>query len=48
MHGQELKVGECADFLILSNDLTKIPANEILKTEVLQTVVGGRTVYQKN
>lgn len=44
----ELKVGEFADFVILSNDLTKIPANEILKTEVLQTVVGGRTVYQKN
>ena len=43
----ELKVGEYADFVILSNDVTKIPAKEILKTEVLQTVVGGKTVYQK-
>jgi hypothetical protein len=43
----ELKVGEYADFLILSNDLTKIPPSEYIKTEVLQTVVGGRTVYEK-
>jgi predicted amidohydrolase YtcJ len=44
----ELKVGEYADFLILSQDLTKTAPKDLLKTEVLQTVVGGRTVYQKN
>jgi predicted amidohydrolase YtcJ len=44
----ELRPGEFADFVVLSQDLTKIPAKEILKTEVLLTVVGGRTVYQKN
>jgi predicted amidohydrolase YtcJ len=44
----ELKVGEYADFIILSQDLTKMPPADILKTEVLRTVVGGRTVYQKN
>ena len=44
----ELKVGEFADFVILSQDLTKIPPREILKTEVLRTVVGGKTVYHKN
>jgi predicted amidohydrolase YtcJ len=44
----ELKVGEFADFVVLSQDLTKIPPQEILKTEVLRTVVGGKTVYQKN
>jgi predicted amidohydrolase YtcJ len=43
----ELKVGEYADFLILSNDLTKIQPSDYLKTEVLRTVVGGRTVYEK-
>ena len=43
----ELKAGEYADFLILSNDLTKIPPSGYVKTEVLQTVVGGRTVYEK-
>lgn len=44
----DLKVGEFADFVILSADLTKISPKDILATEVLQTVVGGRKVYQKN
>jgi len=34
-----------ADMIVLSADLTKIPPAEILKTKVLQTIVGGRTVY---
>jgi predicted amidohydrolase YtcJ len=44
----ELKVGEYADFVVLSQDLTKIPSSELLKTEVIRTVVGGHVVYQKN
>jgi len=44
----ELKVGEFADFIVLSHDITKVSPAEILKTEVLRTVVGGKTVYQKN
>jgi predicted amidohydrolase YtcJ len=44
----ELKVGEFADFIILSQDLTKIAPKELLNTEILRTVVGGKTVYQKN
>jgi predicted amidohydrolase YtcJ len=43
----QLKPGQYADFIILSNDLTKVPPSEYTKTEVLRTVVGGRTVYQK-
>jgi predicted amidohydrolase YtcJ len=43
----ELKAGEYADFIVLSQDLTKATPKEILNTEVLQTVVGGRTVFQK-
>ncbi len=43
----ELKVGEYADFVILSNDLTKIPPSQFTKTRVLRTVVAGRTVYQE-
>src|SRR5262249_44201922 len=43
----ELKQGEYADFIVLSGDLTKVPATEYTKLEVLQTVVAGRTVYQK-
>jgi len=41
----ELKEGEFADFIVLSNDLTKIEPREYTKTKVLHTVVGGRTVY---
>jgi hypothetical protein len=41
----ELKTGEYADFIILSNDLTKAPPADYVKIRVLQTVVGGRTVY---
>lgn len=44
----ELEVGEYADFIVLSNDLTKIPPSEYTKVRVLQTVVGGRTVFQLN
>ncbi|HKM65683.1 MAG TPA: amidohydrolase [Candidatus Acidoferrum sp.] len=43
----ELKIGEYADFIVLSQDLTKAAPKDFLKTEVLQTTVGGRTVYQK-
>jgi len=41
----ELKPGEFADFVVLSNDLTKVAPPEFTKTRVLRTVVGGRTVY---
>lgn len=44
----ELKVGEFADFVVLSQDLTKITPRDVLKTEILQTVVGGKLVFQKN
>jgi len=43
----DLKVGKYADFVILSLDITKATPKEILNTEVLQTVVGGQTVYSK-
>jgi predicted amidohydrolase YtcJ len=42
-----LKIGEYADFIILSSDLTKVPPSEYTKTQVLRTIVGGRTVYQQ-
>jgi predicted amidohydrolase YtcJ len=43
----ELKVGQYADFIVLSTDLTKATPKEILKTDVWRTVVGGRVVYQR-
>jgi hypothetical protein len=41
-----LAAGMLADFVVLDRDLTKVPPPEILKTQVLRTVVGGKTVYQ--
>ena len=41
----ELKQGQYADFIVLSNDLTKIPPSQYTKTRVLQTIVGGKTVF---
>jgi predicted amidohydrolase YtcJ len=42
----QLKIGQYGDFVILSNDLTKVPPPDYLRTRVLRTIVGGRTVYQ--
>jgi predicted amidohydrolase YtcJ len=41
-----LAPGMLADFVVLDRDITKVPPAEILKTQVLRTVVGGKTVYQ--
>jgi predicted amidohydrolase YtcJ len=43
-----LAPGKLADMVVLSRDITTIPAPEILETEVLMTILGGRIVYQKN
>ena len=40
-----LAPGMLADFVVLDRDLTAIPPAKILGTRVLQTVVGGKTVY---
>jgi len=40
-----LAPGMLADFIVLDRDLTKVSPADILKTQVLRTVVGGRTVY---
>ena len=39
--------GQYADIVVLSADLTRIPAPELLRAEVVQTFVGGRLVYEK-
>ena len=40
-----LAPGYVADFVVLDRDLTAIASPEILKTQVLRTVVAGKTVY---
>ncbi len=40
--------GMLADFVILDRDITDIPPHDILGTQVLRTVVGGKTVYEAN
>jgi predicted amidohydrolase YtcJ len=41
-----LAPGMLADFVVLDRDITKVDSPEILKTRVLRTVVGGKTVYE--
>jgi hypothetical protein len=42
-----LAPGKFADLVVLSQDISRAPATELLRTEVLLTVVGGQIVYQK-
>ena len=41
----QLVPGQFADVIVLSGDVTKIPAGDILNVKVLNTIVGGRVVY---
>ncbi len=42
-----LAPGKFADLVVLSQDITQVSPEEILRTEVLLTLVGGRVVYRK-
>ena len=42
-----LERGKWADFIILDQDLLRVPANKVLETRVLSTYVGGSKVYGK-
>ena len=43
-----LEVGKLADMVVLSKDIMSIPAPDILDTDVLTTILGGRIVYERN
>ncbi|HWT16466.1 MAG TPA: amidohydrolase family protein, partial [Patescibacteria group bacterium] len=40
-----LSPGKRADFVVLDQDLMRVPAELILRTRVLQTWLGGERVY---
>jgi hypothetical protein len=42
-----ITAGKYADFVILDQDIMRVPAELVLRTEVLATYVGGRAVYQR-
>jgi predicted amidohydrolase YtcJ len=42
-----LEAGKLADLTVLSQDLMTVPEDQILKTKVRFTIVGGRVAYQK-
>ncbi len=40
-----VEVGQLADFTILDRDIMTIPEDEILKTKVKMTIIGGEVLY---
>ncbi len=42
-----IEVGKLADFTIFSQDIMKVNESELLKTEVMMTVVGGKVLFKK-
>jgi len=40
-----IEPGKLADFIVISQDIKKLPAKEILAIQVLKTFVGGKLVY---
>ena len=42
-----ITAGKLADLVVLSKDLQHCSDEEILKTEVLKTMVGGKILYEK-
>jgi len=46
-HKGTLAPGKFADLIVLSQDITRVPPRELLNTEVLLTMVGGKIVYEK-
>jgi predicted amidohydrolase YtcJ len=42
-----ITTGKLADMVVLSQDILTVPPTEIVKTEVIMTIVNGRIVYEK-
>jgi predicted amidohydrolase YtcJ len=42
-----IEVGKKADFVVLSQDIMSIPAQQILSTKVIATYLNGKPIYQR-
>ncbi len=42
-----LEPGKLADFVIIDQDITKIPPDKIREAKIIQTFVGGKSVYKR-
>jgi predicted amidohydrolase YtcJ len=42
-----IAAGMLADIAIFDNDITRIPASQLLKTRAVMTIAGGRVVYEQ-
>jgi predicted amidohydrolase YtcJ len=42
-----LSPGKYADFVVLDQDIMRVPAEMVLRTNVLATYLGGKAVYEK-
>ncbi|MBL4681375.1 MAG: amidohydrolase, partial [Pseudomonadales bacterium] len=40
-----IEAGKLADFTVFSQDLVTVPDNQLLNTQVLMTIVGGKIIY---
>lgn len=40
-----LEVGKTADFVVLSQDIMTVPAEFLLDTKVVATIIDGRPIY---
>lgn len=43
-----IEIGKFADMVVLSNDITRIAPAKISRLSVIQTIVGGKSVYQND
>jgi predicted amidohydrolase YtcJ len=46
-HRGTIAPGKWADLTVLSADIMRIPEREILRTQVVMTIVGGEIVYRQ-
>jgi predicted amidohydrolase YtcJ len=42
-----IEAGKLADLVVLSQDILSVPETELMKTDVVATILGGRVLYEK-